>query len=92
VRGAVHALGDAMPVTLRVAAVTVRGVPVKACLPWPRRPAARRGRHVFDLQLFCGDDGQVYRAGTLDRVASFSQGGATGTDDEDFIAAFAART
>lgn len=45
------------------------------------------GKHVFDLHLFCGDDGQVHRAGTLERVASFSQGGATGSDDEALLAA-----
>jgi hypothetical protein len=40
-----------------------------------------RGTHVYDMHLFCGDDGRVHRTGTLDRVASFSQGGATATDD-----------
>lgn len=48
------------------------------------------GRHLYDLHLFCGDDGQVYRAGTTEHVASFSQGGATGTDDEALIAALVA--
>lgn len=45
------------------------------------------GAHVYDLALFCGDDGQVFWAGTLDHVASFSQGGATGTDDAEILAA-----
>jgi hypothetical protein len=40
-----------------------------------------QGAHVFDLHLFCGDDGQAFRAGTLEHVASFSQGGATGSED-----------
>lgn len=41
----------------------------------------------YDVTLFCDDDGAVYRAGTLERVASFSQGGATGTADAALIAA-----
>jgi hypothetical protein len=45
------------------------------------------GHHLYDLQLFRGDDGQLYHRGTLDHVASFSQGGATGTDDLELIAA-----
>jgi len=45
------------------------------------------GRHVYDLHLFCRDDGQVHRAGTRERVASFSQGGATGSDDGALLAA-----
>jgi hypothetical protein len=45
------------------------------------------GQHVYDLHLFCGDDGQVHRAGSLDAVASFSQGGATGSDDAVLVAA-----
>jgi len=40
-----------------------------------------QGQHLYDLHLFCGDDGQVHRAGTLEHVATFSQGGATGSDD-----------
>jgi hypothetical protein len=39
------------------------------------------GAHVFDMHLFCGDDGRVHRAGTLAHVASFSQGGPAGTAD-----------
>lgn len=45
------------------------------------------GRHLYDLHLFCGDDGQLHKAGTVEHVASFSQGGATGTDDTALIAA-----
>jgi hypothetical protein len=45
------------------------------------------GQHLYDLHLFCGDDGQVHRAGTLEHVASFSQGGATGSDDAAMLAA-----
>lgn len=42
----------------------------------------RRARaHVYDLTLFAEEDGTVYRAGTLEQVASFSQGGATASDD-----------
>ena len=44
-----------------------------------------RGKHLYDLHLFCGDDGPVYEAGTLDHVASFSQGGATESDDEQLL-------
>lgn len=48
----------------------------------------REGRtHRYDLTLFCDDDGAVYRAGTLERVASFSQGGATGTEDASLVEA-----
>lgn len=36
--------------------------------------------HVYDLHLFCDDDGQVFRAGTTAHVASFSQGGADSRD------------
>jgi hypothetical protein len=46
-----------------------------------------QGRHVFDMHLFCGDDGQVFRPGTLEHVASFSQGSATGADDEALLRA-----
>lgn len=47
----------------------------------------RRGtKHVYDLALFAGDDGAVYRAGTTERVASFSQGGATGSTDAVLVA------
>ena len=45
------------------------------------------GQHRFDLHLFCGDDGQVYRAGTTEYVASFSQGGATGSADTALLRA-----
>lgn len=38
------------------------------------------GVHRYDLALFAGDDGAVYRKGTLEHAASFSQGGATGPD------------
>jgi hypothetical protein len=37
------------------------------------------GRKIYDMHLFCGDDGRVFHAGTTDYVASFSQGGATKT-------------
>src|SRR5687768_7983792 len=40
------------------------------------------GAHIWDMHLFCGDDGRVHRRGAMEYVASFSQGGATGTDDE----------
>jgi hypothetical protein len=43
------------------------------------------GRHVYDMHLFCDDDGQVYRTGTLEHVASFSQGGATGSSDQALL-------
>lgn len=45
------------------------------------------GEHLYDLPLFCADDGGVYERGTMKSVASFSQGGATGSDDEAFLAA-----
>jgi phosphoketolase len=45
------------------------------------------GQHVYDLHLFCGEDGQLHKAGTLEYVASFSQGAATGRDDESLLAA-----
>jgi hypothetical protein len=48
------------------------------------------GDPVFDLHLFCGDDGQLHRKGTLEHVASFSQGTATGTEDVALLAALAA--
>ncbi len=48
------------------------------------------GAHVYDLHLFCGDDGQLHRAGTLEHVASFSQGGPTGSADESLLAELAA--
>lgn len=52
-----------------------------------------RGEHVYDLTLFADDDGAVYRKGTLERVASFSQGGATGSDDAALLSALSdART
>jgi hypothetical protein len=34
------------------------------------------GRHVYDMHLFCGDDGQVFAANTTERIGGFSQGGA----------------
>src|ERR1700733_2449345 len=33
------------------------------------------GTHVFDAAIFCGDDGFVFRRGTTEPVASWSQGG-----------------
>jgi hypothetical protein len=36
--------------------------------------------HLYDLALFAGDDGSVYRAGTREVVASFSQGSASASD------------
>jgi hypothetical protein len=39
-----------------------------------------KGKHVYDMHLFCGDDGQVFEASTNKRVASFSQGGSTCDD------------
>lgn len=47
----------------------------------------RAGEHVYDLTLFVDDDGAVYRKGTLERVASFSQGGATGSGDSALLSA-----
>lgn len=38
------------------------------------------GAHVYDMHLFCDDDGQVFRAGTTENVATFSQGGPTSSD------------
>lgn len=45
------------------------------------------GTHLYDLHLFCGEDGQLHKASTLEYVASFSQGGATGSEDERLLAA-----
>ncbi|MCX4245262.1 hypothetical protein [Paraliomyxa miuraensis] len=45
------------------------------------------GQHIYDLHLFCGDDGQLHRTGTTEHVASFSQGFPTGTDDESLLEA-----
>jgi hypothetical protein len=45
------------------------------------------GGHLYDLTLFVDEDGTVYRRGTTDRVASFSQGEATGSTDEGLLAA-----
>jgi hypothetical protein len=39
------------------------------------------GAHIWDMHLFCGDDGRIHKRGTMDYVASFSQGGATGVDE-----------
>jgi len=39
------------------------------------------GAHLYDLHLFWGDDGPLSKAGTLEHIASFSQGGATGSED-----------
>jgi hypothetical protein len=33
------------------------------------------GTHMFDAVIFCGDDGFVFRRGTTELVASWSQGG-----------------
>ena len=38
------------------------------------------GEHLYDMHLFCGDDGQVFVRGTTTWVASFSQGGASCDD------------
>ena len=43
--------------------------------------------HLYDLTLFCDDDGAVYRRGTLERVASFSQGAASGSEDVALLSA-----
>ncbi len=40
---------------------------------------------IYDLTLFCDDDGAVYRRGTLERVASFSQGTASGSEDDALL-------
>ena len=40
------------------------------------------GAHLFDAVLFRGEDGPVYRAGTTDFVACFSQRTATECDDD----------
>ena len=34
------------------------------------------GAHLYDMHLYCGDDGQVFVKGTTKNVATFSQGGA----------------
>jgi hypothetical protein len=34
------------------------------------------GKHLYDMHLMCGDDGQVFAANTKKRVGGFSQGGA----------------
>jgi hypothetical protein len=44
-----------------------------------------KGRHLYDMHLYCGDDGGVFETGTASQVASFSQGGATGTEDAELI-------
>ena len=48
------------------------------------------GRHLYDLHLFCGDEGQLLKAGTTQHVASFSQGEATGSRDEHLLKALRA--
>lgn len=45
------------------------------------------GVTLFEACLFRGEDGPVYRAGTTDFVASFSQSSATECDDEELIEA-----
>ena len=56
------------------------------------------GTHVFDAVIFCGDDGFVFRRGTTELVASWSQGGMSElmADDESLEqrleAGFDART
>lgn len=45
------------------------------------------GRHVYDLHLFCGDDGQLLRAGTTEHVASVAQGVPDGTTDPELLEA-----
>ncbi len=49
-----------------------------------------RGAHVYDLCLFCGDDGAVYRKGSRQVVASFSQGFATNSLDPQLLEALQA--
>jgi hypothetical protein len=44
-----------------------------------------KGTHIWDMHLFCGDDGRIHKRGTMEYVASFSQGGATGVDDEALL-------
>ena len=48
------------------------------------------GRHVYDLHLFCGDDGQLHRAGSTEHVASFAQGVPSGSTDAQLLAALRA--
>ncbi len=45
------------------------------------------GRHVYDLHLFCGEDGQVFLKDSLEHVASFSQGTVTCEGDPALAAA-----
>ena len=39
------------------------------------------GAHLYDLHLFWGDDGPLSKAGKLEHIVSFSQGGAIGSED-----------
>lgn len=48
------------------------------------------GSHVYDLHLFCGEDGQLQKAGTTEHVASFSQGIPSGTADVALLEALRA--
>ncbi len=41
------------------------------------------GKHVYDAAIFVGDDGFVFRTGTTDVVASWSQGGMAELMDDD---------
>jgi hypothetical protein len=43
------------------------------------------GTHLYDLHLFCGDDGQLHRTGTTEHVATFSQGGPTGSTNQALL-------
>ncbi|MBX3247611.1 MAG: hypothetical protein KF901_10580 [Myxococcales bacterium] len=45
------------------------------------------GHHVYDLHLFCGDDGQLLRAGTTEHVASVAQGAPDGSTDTELLVA-----
>lgn len=48
------------------------------------------GVHILDAVLHLGEDGPVYRAGTTDCVACFSQSSATECDDDELAAALEA--
>lgn len=45
------------------------------------------GNHRFDVCLFRREDGPVFRAGTADLVATFSQSAISECDDEELAAA-----
>jgi hypothetical protein len=48
------------------------------------------GNHRFDVVLHRGEDGPVFRAGTVDFVATFSQSSISECDDDDLAAALEA--